>query len=57
MNIKVKRYTEILLNFHISMANILCRFGETALESKSTKLWLKGPGGLFSMEPSIVCDS
>ena len=29
----------------------------TALESKSTKLWLKGPGGLFSMEPSIACDS
>ena len=39
------------------MANILYRFCVTALESKSTKLWLKGPGGLVSMEPSIVCDS
>ena len=48
---------EILLNFHIAMANILYRFCETALESKSTKLWLKEPGGLVSMEPSIACDS
>ena len=39
------------------MANIPCTFCETALESKSTKLWLKGPGGLVSMEPSIACDS
>ena len=47
----------ILLNFHIAMANIPCTFCETALEGKSTKLWLKGPGGLVSMEPSIACDS
>ena len=39
------------------MANILCRFYETALESKSTKLWLKGPGGLVSVDPSVACDS
>ena len=39
------------------MANILYRFCETAWESKSTKLWLKGPGGLVSMEPSIARDS
>lgn len=48
---------EILLNFHIAMAYIRCTFCVTALESKSTKLWLKGPGGLVSMEPSIACDS
>ena len=57
MNNEVQRYMEILLNFHIAMANILYRLCETALESKSTKLWLKGPGGLVSMEPSIACDS
>lgn len=39
------------------MVNILCTFCETALESKSTKLWLNGPGGLVSVEPSIACDS
>ena len=48
---------EILLNFHMAVANILYRFCETALESKSTKLWLKGSVGLVSMKPSIVCDS
>ena len=57
MNNAVQTYTEILLNFHIAMANILCTFCDTALESKSTKLWLNGPGGLVSVEPSIACDS
>ena len=57
MHNEVWSYTEIVLNFLIAMANILCRFCETALESKSTKLWLKGPGMLVSMEPSIACDS